>query len=99
MGPRAPVSDVDVASFSSHSSTKKYLLGRHLSARPTFFGRCTRVDANRTIPSSTRRRDYPEGEVILGMELRMHSLKAAPVDTANAEFQRPGVTTALDDVS
>ena len=29
----------------------------------------------------------------------MHSLKAAPVDTANAEFQRPGVTTALDDVS
>jgi polyphosphate glucokinase len=33
------------------------------------------------------------------MELRMHSLKAAPVDTANAEFQRPGVTTALDDVS
>lgn len=33
------------------------------------------------------------------MELRMHSLKAAPVDTANAEFQRPGVTTALNDVS
>jgi hypothetical protein len=33
------------------------------------------------------------------MELRMHSLKAALVDTANAEFQRPGVTTALEDVS
>jgi hypothetical protein len=33
------------------------------------------------------------------MELRMHSLKAAPVDTANAEFQRPGVTTALEDVT
>ena len=29
----------------------------------------------------------------------MHSLKAAPVDTANADFQRPGVTTALEDVS
>mmetsp|Transcript_21480 Transcript_21480/g.34756 ORF Transcript_21480/g.34756 Transcript_21480/m.34756 type:complete len:593 (+) Transcript_21480:200-1978(+) len=44
-------------------------------------------------------RDYPEGEVILGMELRMHSLKAAPVDTANAEFQRPGVSVKMDVLS
>jgi len=35
----------------------------------------------------------------LGMELRMHSLKAAPVDTANAEFMRPGVTAELEDLS
>ena len=45
------------------------------------------------------RRDYPEGEVILGMEIRMHSAKAALVDTANAEFHRPGVTTYLDELS
>lgn len=44
-------------------------------------------------------RDYPEGEVILGMEIRTHSAKAALVDTANAEFHRPGVTTYLDDLS
>ena len=42
-----------------------------------------------------RTRDYPEGEVVLGIELRTHSVKAAPVDTANAEFQRPGVSAAL----
>ena len=35
----------------------------------------------------------------MGMELRMHSLKAAPVDTANAEFMRPGVTAELEDLS
>ena len=29
----------------------------------------------------------------------MHSAKAALVDTANAEFHRPGVTTYLDDLS
>ena len=96
MGPRAPVSDVDVASF--FSSTHKYLRPPLVDSSD-FFGSYKRADANRTIPSCARRRDYPEGEVILGMELRMHSLKAAPVDTANAEFQRPGVTTALDDVS
>mmetsp|Transcript_24963 Transcript_24963/g.61513 ORF Transcript_24963/g.61513 Transcript_24963/m.61513 type:complete len:561 (-) Transcript_24963:17-1699(-) len=44
-------------------------------------------------------RDYPEGEVVLGIELRTHSLKAAPVDTANAEFQRPGVSAALETLS
>ena len=33
------------------------------------------------------------------MELRAHSLKAAPVDTANAEFQRPGVCAQVDDLS
>jgi hypothetical protein len=33
------------------------------------------------------------------MEIRTHSLKAAPIDTANAEFQRPGVTAAVDDLT
>lgn len=44
-------------------------------------------------------RDYPQGEVILGIEIRSHSVKAAPVDTANAEFQRPGVSVPLEDIS
>jgi len=44
-------------------------------------------------------RDYPEGEVILGIEIRSHSIKAAPVDTANAEFQRPGVSVPIEDFS
>ena len=42
-------------------------------------------------------RDYPEGEVILGIEIRSHSIKAAPVDTANAEFQRPGVSVPIEE--
>jgi len=44
-------------------------------------------------------RDYPVGEVILGLEIRSHSIKAALVDTANAEFQRPGVVVPLEDVN
>ena len=44
-------------------------------------------------------RDYPEGEVVLGIEIRSHSIKAAPVDTANAEFQRPGVTVPIEELS
>ena len=44
-------------------------------------------------------RDYPEGEVILGLEIRSHSIKAALVDTANAEFQRPGVVVPLEDIT
>ena len=44
-------------------------------------------------------RDYPEGELILGIEIRSHSIKAAPVDTANAEFQRPGVSVPIEDFS
>ena len=33
------------------------------------------------------------------MELRTHSLKAAPIDTANAEFQRPGVTAKVENMT
>lgn len=44
-------------------------------------------------------RDYPEGEVVLGVEMRQHSIKAAPVDTANAEFQRPGVSVPIEELS
>ena len=45
------------------------------------------------LPLSSR--DYPEGEVVLGVELRLHSAKAAPVDTANGDFLRPGTSTAF----
>ena len=36
---------------------------------------------------------------MLGIEIRAHSIKAAPVDTANAEFQRPGVTVPIEELS
>ena len=35
--------------------------------------------------------DYPIGEVVLGIELRGHGAKGAIIDTANADFMRPGV--------
>lgn len=37
--------------------------------------------------------------MVLGLELRTHSLKAALIDTANAEFQRPGVTATVDSLT
>tara|TARA_B110000977_G_scaffold53537_1_gene72804 strand:- start:16649 stop:18517 length:1869 start_codon:yes stop_codon:yes gene_type:complete len=81
--------------------------GHKISTPLVFYVRSSAFFFQKTFPAPTLTRhpfsiiprDYPEGEVILGMELRMHSLKAAPVDTANAEFQRPGVTTALEDVT
>mmetsp|Transcript_16775 Transcript_16775/g.36487 ORF Transcript_16775/g.36487 Transcript_16775/m.36487 type:complete len:628 (-) Transcript_16775:415-2298(-) len=36
-------------------------------------------------------RDYPQGEVVLGLEIRAHTVKGALVDTGNGEFVRPGV--------
>ena len=42
-------------------------------------------------------REYPQGEVVLGMEIRSHSVKGSLVDTANGEFIRPGVVALIDE--
>ncbi|CAL6431186.1 unnamed protein product [Bathycoccus prasinos] len=42
--------------------------------------------------------DYPIGEVVLGIELRGHGAKGAIIDTANADFMRPGVEVDLEEL-
>ena len=44
-------------------------------------------------------RDYPSGEIVLGMEIREHSVKAALVDTGCGEFVRPGMVKAIHESS
>eukprot|EP00241_Pyramimonas_parkeae_P001355 CAMPEP_0114229500 /NCGR_PEP_ID=MMETSP0058-20121206/2940_1 /TAXON_ID=36894 /ORGANISM="Pyramimonas parkeae, CCMP726" /LENGTH=592 /DNA_ID=CAMNT_0001340579 /DNA_START=393 /DNA_END=2171 /DNA_ORIENTATION=+ len=41
-------------------------------------------------------REYPQGEVVLGLEIRSHSVKGSLVDTANGEFIRPGVVAKVE---
>ena len=40
--------------------------------------------------------DYPEGEVVMGVEVRQHKVKAAPVCTASGEFFGPGTAASVD---
>lgn len=40
--------------------------------------------------------EYPIGEVVLGIEIRTHSIKGALIDTANADFIRPGVDVKME---
>jgi len=40
--------------------------------------------------------DYPEGEVVMGVEVRQHNVKAAPVCTASGEFFGPGSAASVD---
>ena len=42
--------------------------------------------------------EYPIGEVVLGIELRTHGAKGALIDTANADFMRPGVEVDLEEL-
>ena len=55
--------------------------------------RATTSEAEWTISE----RDYPEGDVVLGVEVRTHSVKAALVDVANGEFQRPGLVAKVNE--
>ena len=41
-------------------------------------------------------RDYPSGEIVLGMEIREHTVKAALVDTGCGEFVRPGLVKSIE---
>ena len=43
--------------------------------------------------------DYPEGEVVMGVEVRLHKVKAAPVCTDSGEFFGPGSAAAVEEDS
>lgn len=38
---------------------------------------------------------HPPAQVVLGLEVRMHSVKGAPVDTSVGDFVRPGMATKI----
>ncbi|KAK3235005.1 hypothetical protein CYMTET_54772 [Cymbomonas tetramitiformis] len=68
------------------------LRASHRAPRRKFL---TKIVSLEDVPLSNR--DYPQGEMVLGVEIRTHSVKGAVIDTGSGEFFRPGVTATIAD--